>query len=814
MVTTNSTKQSTRPETISRFKKERFLLNMSEDQFRDEVVRPLFFRQGLIDGRDLCGPFERGKDAAFVAVDNLGIEDLYVLQTKKGALNLARKAQSNIVEAITQLKTALETRVVFIKTKQKKYPAKAILCASGKINDSARTYIVGEVKDPRVVFLDSDDLIPKIDEIFPELWLGIDAEVGPYFRKLKQLIEDANESLSVGDFLPTEERLGAATDNVYVPLHLYRTILKPKKEHGQIKQEPEFQQIPVTTILNRREQLFLLLGEAGSGKSTAVKHLAYLLVTKGLKFDQQDLKIPVLLRAVDISKASSSLVAICSDETKRITNSNNPSFSNNDLVSGRVAVFIDALDELSDDVAREGVLTAVDEFHANYPKCQIVITSRNYSFTKTLAQLQAFETYRISPINYQQAERIINTLQKAKKNLAAEKSREILRRLQNVHGIELNPLLVTVFAAISDYARQDIPANITELFKKYTEMMLGRWDSSKGLAQQYHAPLKDFVLTRVAFEMHRRRATSISVDEFEEIIENELKSRGHEANMAELLEEMVHRSGLFRIVGDSIEFRHFLLQEFFAGRGIPSVDFLEAVVGEEWWQRSIVFYFGENPSEGTSLETVKTSLTLRPLEETYQAATTVGLALQACYLIEITQKMRIYRWVVEALARARHSFVEGASEFEKYPLRMFIGYYLLAKDSVALSILESNVGEVLKSWQAERVDDAEEDLRMFWLIVGLLEAGSVKKAEELIKRFHPGDARLLLGIHLGCFLIQHLHTAGKEQQKFAKRITDKLDDKIQHLRAEVLKEWKSELLEIRKGEIREIDVQKALPSAP
>lgn len=35
------------PGMISRFKKERFLLSMSEDDFRDKVVRPLFLRQGL-----------------------------------------------------------------------------------------------------------------------------------------------------------------------------------------------------------------------------------------------------------------------------------------------------------------------------------------------------------------------------------------------------------------------------------------------------------------------------------------------------------------------------------------------------------------------------------------------------------------------------------------------------------------------------------------------------------------------------------------------------------------------------------------------
>ena len=50
------------------------------------------------------GPHEKGKDAVFVSVDPLGIQNIYVLQTKKGALNLSKQVSSNVLEAETQLK--------------------------------------------------------------------------------------------------------------------------------------------------------------------------------------------------------------------------------------------------------------------------------------------------------------------------------------------------------------------------------------------------------------------------------------------------------------------------------------------------------------------------------------------------------------------------------------------------------------------------------------------------------------------------------------------------------------------------------------
>ena len=124
---------------ISRFKKERHLLEMSEDEFRDKAVRPLFLRIGFDDGRDLCGPNEHGKDAIFVEEDKLGIKTYVAVQTKRGNLNLARKAANSLIDAITQLRTALETSLVLLCEKQHARPSKVVLCASGKINPDRKS---------------------------------------------------------------------------------------------------------------------------------------------------------------------------------------------------------------------------------------------------------------------------------------------------------------------------------------------------------------------------------------------------------------------------------------------------------------------------------------------------------------------------------------------------------------------------------------------------------------------------------------------------------------------------------------------------
>jgi hypothetical protein len=275
-------------------------------------------------------------------------------------------------------------------------------------------------------------------------------------------------------------------------------------------------------------------------------------------------------------------------------------------------------------------------------------------------------------------------------------TQELLRRLEEIHGFDLNPLLVTAFVASSEHTRTDIPANITELFKKYTEQMLGRWDENKGFAQQYQAPLKDFLLRKIAVKMHLAKSTKIPVREMKRMLSEELEKRGQEANTETLIEEIVYRSGLFRVIDDEIEFKHFLIQEFFAGRGMSELE-VKTLVDDSWWQRCLTFYFGENSENQDLLREISSDLKNRQRTQLAQSSLTVGLALQACYLIPVQEKLSIYLEVLDALSRATYEvFVKDKDQVE-YPLLGFVGAYVWGRDGVACNILKSHRKDIEKN---------------------------------------------------------------------------------------------------------------------
>src|SRR5262245_17652667 len=100
-----------KPSLIPLFKKQKFLVDMTEDEFRDRVVRPFYILRGLEHGKDLCGPDEDGKDCYFFGKDVIRGKILYAVQTKRGDLKMSRIAKDNVVSAATQMKTALSTTV-------------------------------------------------------------------------------------------------------------------------------------------------------------------------------------------------------------------------------------------------------------------------------------------------------------------------------------------------------------------------------------------------------------------------------------------------------------------------------------------------------------------------------------------------------------------------------------------------------------------------------------------------------------------------------------------------------------------------------
>jgi ATP-dependent Clp protease ATP-binding subunit ClpA len=356
----------------------KLLKGYTEDDFRDQVIRPLFCRKGFTHGSDMCGPDEAGKDCYFLSDDEFGTTKLTAVQTKSGNLNLAAKPAANLLAALTQVQTALNTKIPLPQSGSKVTPSICYLCVSGKINQQARNHIVDTINDPRIRFLDADDLINQIDNTMPELWQGVIGEKFPYLKAICESFENETSIVTIDEEGEKKASASYLSDAGYVGLKFTRTEVTQQKRNGKLSPKSKFIEKQIDELLSSDDRYILLVGDAGSGKTTTLKRIVLKIATVILSQNKQTTATPVYLKAQSILVSGETLAEHAIRITTKFTATNDPAITSSDLNNGQAIILIDAIDELGSAEKIHLLGNIIDKFITDYPTCRIFATSRNY----------------------------------------------------------------------------------------------------------------------------------------------------------------------------------------------------------------------------------------------------------------------------------------------------------------------------------------------------------------------------------------------------------------------------------------------------
>ncbi|MBZ6106684.1 NACHT domain-containing protein [Streptomyces olivaceus] len=155
------------------------------------------------------------------------------------------------------------------------------------------------------------------------------------------------------------------------------------------------------------------------------------------------------------------------------------------LLNGRAAVIFDGLDELTETSLRQDMVSAVEAFCTAYPSAPIMVTSRKVGYDQAPLDEEIFETLRLGGFSYEQKISYVNKwFQAMRSGSQQEKSRlatDFLDELTHAHELSENPLMLGLMCALYRGAGF-IPRNRPELYRRCSEFLFERWDSSRGIS--------------------------------------------------------------------------------------------------------------------------------------------------------------------------------------------------------------------------------------------------------------------------------------------------------------------------------------------
>ncbi|MGE0087820.1 MAG: NACHT domain-containing NTPase [Desulfococcaceae bacterium] len=391
---------------------------------------------------------------------------------------------------------------------------------------------------------------------------------------------------------------------------------RPKTEDEVRKhlryEQTEAKRISAQDIISRESRL-VLLGDPGSGKSTFVNYLTYVMAQAGISENpdawlsrlkkagewKHGLLLPVriILRefAATLDKRAqpkADLLLSFLENTARPKEFWNLLYEG--LISGKTMylILLDGLDEVPSDL-RGTVVKTINSFAEKYKEHRYLATCRIYAYIGHDYQLQGFRQATLMPFSREQTENFVSAwygeLQK-RGRFSEKEAGERAERLKydaterrDLAGLAERPLLLTVMALLQTF-RGQLPDDRVELYQWTVDLLMRRWESriagEKGIIEILNIPdLRMTDLEAGLYDVAYNAHAGYGEEDTADIREADLRQR-----LAPYLNDDWNKAGdfvcyvrertglLIRRKPDSYTFPHRTFQEFMAACHLTGMD--------------------------------------------------------------------------------------------------------------------------------------------------------------------------------------------------------------------------------------------------
>jgi len=366
-----------------------------------------------------------------------------------------------------------------------------------------------------------------------------------------------------------------------LPLDLKRQLQAEGRLEADLSPEAlehyrhEYFQQPARKVLEAvaDSQRAVILGDPGSGKSSLLQYLALEWV------EGKTGKLPLLIELREFAINPSANFLEFLHRGRGVDWQFDQQQLHQHLLESPTLVMFDGLDEVFDRATQSTIIDDIIRFSQQYPKIQVLVTSRIIGYNPERLQQSGFRQLTIQSLDTDEIHEFINRWYDLSMGSDPDKVR-LKQRLKDaianskaIANLADNPLLLTMMAILN--RRQELPRDRADLYDQASRVLLYHWDVDH---KRLHIPMdaigrreKQEMLRLIAYEMQAGeeglKGNLISSDRLTCILTNYLRDQGFSEpreKASRLIQQLRDRNFILCDRGaDTYGFMHRTFLEYF-----------------------------------------------------------------------------------------------------------------------------------------------------------------------------------------------------------------------------------------------------------
>lgn len=471
------------------------------------------------------------------------------------------------------------------------------------ITDNAQQKIHYKYKNTSILFFDALKVVTLINKFYPEFWTDISAKLGEYIRRVRLFSEGITRNSSILEI----------QENINIEQKIIKASSKVKPDQGRTSKN---HQISIHEAI-KIDSLIFLEGLMGAGKSNLIKRAIERLTSPDTINLEKVIPIGMTYKDyIDNHKENIELIIDRAIEE-----------SSTDPEKHKYLIIIDGIDEVP--LASEKKLDSlrkISQAIRSRSNLKVLVTSRPIDDLKEKSEIEKFFTrYQVLPLSTKQ---LLTFIEKACNNpVAVERLTAGIERSILFRHLPKTPISAILLARILKEDPAELPSTMTELYSKYSELVLGRWDISKGLQSQKEYEIIDSVCTSLGAYVVEHGLNEISSKEAQGFFESYIKERNLKVCPNSIYDKFLSKSEIINYNNNSltINFKHRTFAEYFSAKKLArdNTAVIDNRVFDPYWCTVFFFFVGlkrDCPELIEALTKIETNNTQQKIYRAFQMA--------------------------------------------------------------------------------------------------------------------------------------------------------------------------------------------------